>query len=39
MRQEIKKMHADARRKQFFIVAITAIATAVVFLAIDVLPG
>jgi hypothetical protein len=39
MRHEIKKMHADARKKQFIIVALTAIATAVVFLAIDVLSG
>ena len=39
MRPEIKRMHAEARRKQVFIIALTAVATALLFFAIEALSG
>lgn len=39
MRPEIKKMHAEARRRQVVIIALTAVATLIVFIAIDAFSG
>ena len=39
MRPEIKKLNAEMRRNQVVIIALTAVATALVFFAIDALSG
>lgn len=39
MRPEIKRMQAEARRKQLVIVGLAAVATVLVFLIIDALIG
>jgi len=39
MRPEIKKLQAEARRKQVVIIALAAVATALIFVVIDAFSG